>query len=283
MSPSGSGQDPRRRCLPLAAWPAADRTAWEMTIRQGDLLLDDGPAAPLRPLTRHRHRQSYGRWLGWLARSGRLVPEASAGARGSREAILGYIGELQALNAPGTVLVRLQSLAVMLRWLAPERDWRWLRPLLGRLEAMARPVRDKRCRLQSADDLALGQRLMVQAEAMPDLRPAARTRGYRDGLMIALLASRPLRLGNLIRLELGRHLLRRDRGWSLEIEAAETKSGQPISLPLPARLVPTLEVYLQDGGRGSRTRRGRPAALPSGSPPRAGRSATPRRICGSPA
>lgn len=244
MMPAVADEE-RRRCLPVASWPAADRQGWEQAIRKGDLLLDDGPAAGLRPLTRRRHAQSYGRWLGWLERTGRLDPTASPGARGSREAILGYIAELQALNASGTVLVRLQSLAAMLRWLAPGKDWSWLRPVLARLEAMARPIRDKRPRLQSpADLLALGRRLMAEA-ASATLPEAQRARLHRDGLMIAFLACRPLRLGNLIRLELGRHLVRQGEGWWIEIPGPETKTRQPISLPFPTELVPALEDYLQ--------------------------------------
>ena len=63
--------------------------------------------------------------------------------------------------------------------------------------------------------------------------------------MIATLACRPLRLGNLIGLEIGRQLQRRDDGWWIEIDAAETKTGEPVSLPFPEVLVPALEAYLQ--------------------------------------
>ena len=66
------------------------------------------------------------------------------------------------------------------------------------------------------------------------------TRLYRDGLMIACLAYRPLRLANFIGLELGRQLQRRGTGWWLEIPAAETKTRRPIALPFPA----PLELYL---------------------------------------
>ena len=63
----------------------------------------------------------------------------------------------------------------------------------------------------------------------PSLRQRARL--YRDGLMIAFLAARPLRLANLTQLELGRELIRRPSGWWLEIPGADTKTGQPLELP----------------------------------------------------
>ncbi len=159
-------REPQRACLPLDRWPATDRDGWLAATSRGDFLLDDGPGAVLKPLTLHRHRCSYGRWLGFLERAGRLDPAVSPGARASRAAVEAYIAELEALNAPQTVVVRLQSLSVVLRWLAPEVDWAWLRHLVVRLEARAEPARDKRARLQLAHALFdLGMRLTAEAES----------------------------------------------------------------------------------------------------------------------
>ncbi len=168
------------------------------------------------------------------------------GERATRASIGDYIAALQAQNASGTVLVRLQSLAVVLRWLAPEQDWSWLQPYLSRLAVRVVPARDKRARLQSADALfALGERLMADAEAKPAASPErAQAQLYRDGLMIAFLSCHPLRAGNFTSLELGQQLRSTDSGWWLEIPASETKTGQAISLPLQQRLVPLLEHYL---------------------------------------
>ena len=157
----------RARCLPLAEWPEADRRGWQAAVAKGDLLLDDGPGARLKAATLQRHRTSYGRWLCWLQQEGRLEPDAPPGARATPEAVTGYVAELQAQNAPQSVLVRLQSLAVVLGWLDPDEAPKpWLRRILARLEATAKPVRDKRSRLRGADELlALGCRLMDSAEA----------------------------------------------------------------------------------------------------------------------
>ena len=238
---------PQRRCLPLADWPPADRQGWQAAVAPGDLLLlDDGPGAGLAPRTLLRHRASYGRWLSWLRAQGRLDPASMPGERATRENIRGYVAALQAVNASGTVLVRLQSLAVVLRWMAPAQDWAWLQPLLARLAARATPVRDKRARLQPADALfALGQRLMAEAEATASGSERPRAQLYRDGLMIAFLSCHPLRAGNFASLELGRQLRPSGLGWRLEIPAGETKTRQPISQPLQQRLVPLLAHYLQ--------------------------------------
>ena len=102
----------------------------------------------------------------------------------------------------------------------------------------------KRARLRFSRELFdLGTRLMAVAESSPS---TARQRAvdYRDGLMIALLAARPLRRRNFVRLELGRHLVHDQGSWRLQVPGEETKTGRPIALPFPTALAPALERYL---------------------------------------
>jgi hypothetical protein len=62
------------------------------------------------------------------------------------------------------VLVRLQSLAVVLGWLTPDRAWSWLQSIILRLAARARPSRDKDHRLRGSEELtALGHQLMAES------------------------------------------------------------------------------------------------------------------------
>jgi integrase len=81
---------------------------------------------------------------------------------------------------------------------------------------------------------------------------------YRDGLMIGLLASRPLRLQNLAGLILDQTLVRRGDAWWIQIPAFETKTKTPIEVPWPDKLVPHLEVYLVDHRSGITALRGSP-------------------------
>src|SRR5690348_1821116 len=74
--------------------------------------------------------------------------------------------------------------------------------------------------------------LMDETEADTERRPRERARLYRDGLMTAFRAHQPLRLANLIGLEIGHHLLRENGVWWLEIDG-ETKTRQPCSAPFP--------------------------------------------------
>jgi integrase/recombinase XerD len=89
-----------------------------------------------------------------------------------------------------------------------------------------------------------------------------RFRSYRDGLLVATLASRQLRLGNFTGLILGQTLIRRGGGWWIQIPAVETKTKDAIEMPWPDGLVPHLETYLADHRAGILALRGfRSAAL----------------------
>ena len=108
-----------------------------------------------------------------------------------------------------------------------------------------KPARPKRHRLVAIEKLfGLGLDLMAKAET--ERTPPRRFKTYRDGLMIALLASCPLRLRNLCGLSLNRTLVQRDEVWWMQIPAAETKTKNAIELPWPDILVPYLETYLAD-------------------------------------
>ena len=112
----GAGDDGRLHyppCpLPAARGLAGGRPAGLAAgDRQGDLLLDDGPGAALRPNTLRRHRASYGRWLAWLAATGPARPGPAGRERAPplrRSPPMSPTSRQR--NASGTVLVRLQSL-----------------------------------------------------------------------------------------------------------------------------------------------------------------------------
>jgi integrase/recombinase XerD len=83
-----------------------------------------------------------------------------------------------------------------------------------------------------------------------------RFKAYRDGLMMGLLATRPLRLRNLAGLILDRTLVQRGDGWWIEIPAAETKTKDPVDEPWPEMLVRHLQTYLADHRAGIMALRG---------------------------
>ena len=68
---------------------------------------------------------------------------------------------------------------------------------------------------------------------------------YRDGLIIALLATDPLRLANITALEIGRTLTKDRATWSLNIPAEETKAGRLHLAILPDWSAPCIDRYVE--------------------------------------
>ena len=123
--------------------------------------------------------------------------------------------------------------------MAPDCDWRWLREVSRRLERLVEPP-NKRPRMVSAHQLAeLGFSLMERAEAEP--MPALL---FRDGLIIAFLASRPLRRRNLAAMEIDTHLIRTADNYLIAFRRHETKTGEPIEATLPDILTGPMDRYL---------------------------------------
>ncbi|HEY0418137.1 MAG TPA: site-specific integrase [Acetobacteraceae bacterium] len=252
------------RCRPLAEWPALDQTAWAAALQPGDVLDPGGVAAGWAEATRSIVIGGYGRWLTWLDANSMLDPLVPPAARVTTERLSSYLADLRSSVAPFTVAARIEQLGKAMRAMAPEQDWRWIQRAADRLRAGAVSVRDKRARMQSPEQLAaLGRQLMAEAEAASEDPPITRATDFRDGLLIALLAHRPIRRLNLRSIIYGQHLVRRGEDWWLVFPASETKTSQALELPFPAELAPALERYMAQHRPVllARGRRGRPATM----------------------
>jgi integrase len=187
--------------------------------------------------------KGYGRWLTWLDSGGLLDEQIAPGDRITPDRVRAYVGHLEAENASGTVIARLIELKVTAAIMDPGRDWCWIYRVASSIRTRHKPARPKRHRLVNVARLFdLGLDLMARAES--ETTTLRRFKTYRDGLMIGLLASRPLRLRNLAGLILGRTLVQRGDGWWIEIPASETKTKTPIEMPWTDKLLPHLETYL---------------------------------------
>jgi integrase/recombinase XerD len=232
-----------RRCKSVEDWPQHDRQLWHAALQGGDLLEKNGCRADHSPYSNREIQKGYGRWLTWLDGNGPLDREIAPGDRITPDRVRAYAGDLEARNASGTVIARLIELKVMAAIMDPGKDWSFIYRIAASVRARYKPARPKRHRLVPIQRLfELGLELMAEAEATP-LR---RFKTYRDGLLIAVLASRLLRLRNLTGLVLSRTLVQRGDRWWIQIPAAETKTNDPIEEPWPDMLVPHLETYLAD-------------------------------------
>ena len=240
-------KDPARRCLTVEHWPEADRRAWQAARRHGDPLDGRGRAAHL---TRHsviKLEKGYGRWLTWLSLAGLLDSFVNPAERVTPERVAGYVASLQAINAPYTVLARVQELYQALTAMVPERNWTWIRRIERRLRRSVTPVRPKRPRLVPLRELIrFGRNLMRQAAGARGGTPLQCALLHRDGLIVAVLAARCPRRRNFTEIQIDRHLVKRGTGYWLIFEASETKTGDPFEAPIPDELVPGLERYLTE-------------------------------------
>lgn len=237
--------DPTRRALPVAEWPLGDRQAWLAAQMTGDVFDEEGRAAHWAVRTRQTNEQHYGRWLGYLRWTGMFDEAAAPAARVTREAVRAYNGHLTTIVAPRTRLSMLVGLKVMMQAMTPGKNWRWLQDACNRVQINAKSSRDKRGQMRPTPE--------IFAAALAELEQLPRTAlsmkqalAYRDALMLALLAARPLRKKNFTGLELGRHLIPVEDNWLLTISAEETKTRQPVSFDLPEPLLPWFAHYLSE-------------------------------------
>ena len=159
------------------------------------------------------------------AANGWLDPDVAPAERVSPERLRAFIAELQATVAPITVRNRITNLTEALRVMAPEADFPYLRRARARLKARARPVRNKRRQIVPIGELLrLGLDLTEKAERDDIAREIWRAAMYRDGVMIMMLACRPIRRRSFAGLRLGRHLVKRETSYVIVSRGARPRT-----------------------------------------------------------
>lgn len=233
---------PRRFRLPLAQWPEPDRLAWQRAITPLDYFDTLAPAGHWSTKTKYQAEAAYGRWLAFLHMNEPDALLLSPAVRDNPARLHRYVEALTHRLRPMSIAAELGHLVLMLRILAPDVDWSWLRALQYRYEKRAVP-REKRNKIVHPGRLFdLGLALMDRADAVS--QEAARARQYRDGLLIALLIARPIRRRSLSQLTVHRNLRRVQDYYVLILEAEDTKSRSGTGFPLPQLLTPYLERYV---------------------------------------
>ena len=230
--------------MPVDLWPDVDRRLWRLACEPAEFLAVRNPARGWSAARRDIVAEAYGQWLGFLAANGELDPESKPGDRMTDERLKRFVDQLLARVSPMSAAMMVGAIKRMLDALEPGRDPGLLAVLYRNLKQSARPSRDKLGRMVSARALfKLGFDLMDSSgEGTHGMYKATR---YRDGLMIALLISCPVRIRNLMMIEVGRHLTFDGRRHLLRFETDETKTGRPHDVELPRELSPRIERYLE--------------------------------------
>ncbi len=235
-----------RRALPLEQWPAGDCAAWTIAITGADPLDEPGLAAHWRPKMRRTVMTRYGLWLAWLRDSGQLDVSAAPAARATREHLAGYLECLRARELSSvTIAGYIRDVREALRIMQPGADLSVISHVLVRLEAVAEPSRDKRLLVVSPAlllDAAIAE--MTRLQESQEREPSRRTAGrFRDALIIAFLATRPVRLDNLTVIERGKHMTKEGSVYWCRFRGIETKERRPLDFPMPKALTIWLDRY----------------------------------------
>jgi integrase/recombinase XerD len=183
--------------LPYTAWPAEDRERWSAANKSGADSFDDcGPAAHLAEPSRRALQGSYARFLGFLTSKHPGLLDSPPETRLDRKIVAEYVGFRQPSCSDSGVAIDLHHLRLALRFICPATNWSWLATITKRIASKAKPKPPKHHRVTTEMLYALGIELLDRAVAnatnAADVSKADAF-DYRDGLMLALLASVPLR------------------------------------------------------------------------------------------
>ena len=231
------------KSLPFSDWPKSDRLAWEVACRPAVRLRRGGSASPLVSSTRDDLRKRYGYFLTFLKDRDRFLPDASCASLVIPENVGAFVSSMRGAWSATTLVMTIYKLKQIARHLAPSADFKWLSLIAGDLKAEGGPVKQRP--IVDASDLVIAGLALVQKysarEGPMDLETALK---IRNGLMVALLASCPIRAKNLAGLTLRKSFRFLDSCWWIDLQGSETKSGRPDMRMLPEFLNPSLERYL---------------------------------------
>jgi hypothetical protein len=195
-------------CLKPADWPVIDQQRWRDARSGTSFLSGSRPARKWSPRRCRIVEQGYGQWLSFLALNGQLDPSQSPEARAASARIEAFVTSLQQRVASKSAAMMIESVLRMLAVIAPAQDLSWLSVTVSNLKRVAKPSRDRLTHMVDPRQLYhLGLDLIKEATRNVDQdRYHTATMG-RDGLMIAVLSSCPLRIGNFTQIAIGKHLL----------------------------------------------------------------------------
>ena len=233
------------RIIALEDWPEADRHAWSRARAKGSVLDEQGGLSHIVEAELPQLLRAHGRWLGYLADGEGRRAMGSGLDYLTRDRLTRFLRLLETHVAPCTARNYMTALRAVAHAMRPEAALPDLDAATRRMWRDAKPVRDKRSRIVPSRDLwQLGLDLMATCGECAT-RPKMLGQ-YRDGLMIALLASRPVRCKNLAQIEIGQHLRRMGGVYWLFFDAHEMKSRRSLEFPLPRPLTHPLQHYIDE-------------------------------------
>ena len=231
------------KSLPINDWPKSDREVWEAACRPSVRLKRGGSASNLAACTRGDLQRRYGYFLTFLKDCGRLDPDGSCASLMTPETIAALVCRIRGAWSATTLFMTIQKLAQIARHLTPSANFKWLTDVAGDLKAEDGPVK-RRLVVDATELVTTGLTLAEEYSEGGGPMDLTSALNIRNGLMVALLASCPIRAKNFAALTLGRSFHFADSCWWIDLKGGETKSGRPDMRMLPEFLTAALERYL---------------------------------------
>jgi integrase len=235
-----------RQYLPYAEWPKTDKALWKQTFEPNmDPFEDGGPGAHLSERTVQQLQYVYGKFLYFISVQHDGLLKRAPARRLNAKIIAEYVKWQPETCGGVTLSLYLFHLWLALRHLCPRDDWQWLSAISARIKAQAKPKPEKHHLVTSEILYKLGIRLMDTALLCGKAATTWRVQtGFRDGLIIALLASIPLRRRTLSTLRIGKQLIKSRERWFLDIPAEDVKSKRPLEYTIAPDLSRRIDVYV---------------------------------------
>jgi site-specific recombinase XerD len=235
-----------RQTLRIGEWPETHRQAWEEACRPSVRLKKGGSGSHLAQESLDDYASRYGRFLGFLKRTGQLDPGAPPASQVTPENVEAYMVDFEGKINSVTAWNCIYKLRRAAQLLSPKTDFTWLIEIEKDLELMQEP-RSKLNRFVYAEQIVkAGLTLVVEAKNFTET-PVKRARAIRNGLMLALLAANPARRKNFASLEIGKTFRKIEGQWWICISARATKTKQrPEERPVAIWLTPYIEIYLEE-------------------------------------
>jgi len=239
-----------RLYLPKMGWPKLDQTLWDAAYKSGTDPFDEcGPAVHHAQRTKLQLEYAYGKLLAFLSDRHPELLKRSPSERLSRKIIEEYVRWQPASCGGVTLSIYLYHLWLALRSICPSESWSWLRTTSKRVFAQAKRQPEKHHLVTSETLYALGFDLMDCVHTKTDtVKKISVTDAmhYRNGLIVALLATVPLRRRTLAVLRLGRHLVRSGNLWTIDIPAEDVKTKRPLEYVISAELSLRIDRYVNE-------------------------------------
>jgi integrase/recombinase XerD len=233
-------------CIKPNHWPSRHREAWRQLFVEADLFGDHKPTLKWKPATVEKVRKGYGIWLSFNVQCGVNIDNTEPADLVTKETVRAYQETFKKQEAADyTIFSHVNELYLAIINLAPGNDWSWLKLASNNLRKRSRSKKIKLSRLKTSDQLIdCGLSLMNEAETNEGLTPYKRALMFRDGLMIALLAYRPMRAKNFVNMKLQENLILIGNCWHIKFNPSETKNKKHFEAEFPISLNDQLDKYL---------------------------------------